>query len=135
MQAIFSGYPLRVPSWERKCIQPSFLNFFHQSIFLCRGSKKNSTSVPEDLQRLAPEQGLSAVDEVTVVPNLHPDVQQDGPPPEPPGSRAHVYFKDLSISIHHDDESEEDEPISGQDGVNSEQLSSPESKGSMTVCD
>lgn len=85
---------------------------------------------------MAPEQGLSAVDEVTVVPNLHTDTQQDGQPPEPDGSRAHVYFKDLSISILPDDESEEDEPIPGlESGVNSDQLSSPDSKSSMTVCD
>ena len=112
------------------------VKFYNNQWYTCRGSKKNSISVPEDLQRLAPEQGLAAVDEVTVVPNLHTDTQQDGTQAEPAGSRAHVYFKDLSISILPDDESEEEEPVPGlESGVNSDQLSSPESKGSMTVRD
>lgn len=76
------------------------------------------------------------MDEVTVVPNLQTDTQHDGPPAETIRSRAHIYFKDLSISIHPDDESEEEELIPGPGSrVNSEQLSSPESKGSLTVRD
>lgn len=71
---------------------------------------------------------------MTVVPNLHPDTQTDGPSHEPDGSRAHVYFKDLSISILQDDESEEEEAIPVLESVaNSDKISSPESIGSMKV--
>lgn len=80
-----------------------------------RGSKKNSKSVPHNLQRLAPEQGLAAVDAVTVVPNLNTgDVHQEGHHTvEAEQSRAHVYFKDLKLLA--DEESDDDFGYSDSD--------------------
>lgn len=94
----------------------STLDLTFHVYYMHRGSKKNSKSVPQNLQRLAPEQGLAAVDAVTVVPNLNTsDVQQEGHHGlEAEQSRAHVYFKDLKL-LADDEESEDDFGYSDSD--------------------
>jgi hypothetical protein len=114
----------------------SFVNARRAISIECRGSKKNSKSVPHDLQRLAPEQGLAAVDEVTVVPNLHSDsVQPEAGGQDHDCSGSRINFKDLSISVHPDDESEEDCDLLVHSGGNSDQnsMSSPGSATTLTV--
>lgn len=89
----------------------------------CRGSEKNSKSVPEDLQKLAPEKGLAAVDCVTLEANDDNDDNEHNEQAEAAGlghagaddgggagvsHSAHVYFKDLQIStgLDQDDDRE-----------------------------
>lgn len=118
------------------CMSESFVYTWRWTCFECRGSKKNSKSVPHDLQRLAPEQGLAAVDEVTVVPNLHTDsVQPEAVGQDHECSGSRINFKDLSISVHPDDDSEEECDLPVHSGGNSDQnsMSSPGSVTALTV--
>lgn len=65
-----------------------------------RGSEKNSKSVPEDLQKLAPEQGLAAVERVTVEEDLENEEHNE----EGNARDGLVRFKDLEISAEPDEE-------------------------------
>jgi hypothetical protein len=76
------------------------------------------------------------VDEVTVVPNLHSDsVQPEAGGQDHDCSGSRINFKDLSISVHPDDESEEDCDLLVHSGGNSDQnsMSSPGSATTLTV--
>jgi 6-phosphofructo-2-kinase/fructose-2,6-biphosphatase len=67
-----------------------------------RGSERNSKSVPEDLQKLAPEQGLAAVERVLV----EEDLENEGHVEEGNAHDGLVRFKDLEISAEADEELE-----------------------------
>lgn len=112
---VFQGMSL-VVGLDSACDLVSTVDLTLSVYFMHRGSKKNSKSVPQNLQRLAPEQGLAAVDAVTVVPNLNTsDVQQEGHHSiDAEQSRAHVYFKDLKL-LADDEESEDDFGYSDSD--------------------
>ena len=103
--------PLHGPPARRRRL-PLFALTRFALIDRCRGSEKNSKSVPEDLQKLAPEQGLAAVERVTVEENLEDNDEDNGAEnhcglqrtSRDGGSRAHVYFKDLQISTGPEEE-------------------------------